>query len=163
MRTQRSLATLALALILSGAPAIASAGSVYNVYVNQGFRGVGLMPLGGVIPVVLAGTIPEGLEPAQFTDMLRSPGYAPPTRFVPSGTGYDNGTRMVFSFGNASPRGLCDEPRSGGASDVISVAFCTGDTTISLATLRRGSNLQGDLNQVMREIISRPRALGGLI
>ncbi|MEM9012233.1 MAG: hypothetical protein AAGE18_13470 [Pseudomonadota bacterium] len=144
------------AVVLTATPALS--GFLYNTRVDETFRVGKSQPLGGVIPVVLVGQIPNGLTAEQFTAMLRAPGYAPRTGFVPS-DGPVGGTRIVFAFGSSNVTSLCRGPSAGGSRE-LSAAFCVGSTAVSTATLRPGGNMQRDLNQVMRALIFRPEAGG---
>ncbi|MEO0999356.1 MAG: hypothetical protein AAFW69_01935 [Pseudomonadota bacterium] len=149
----RKTLILALAAFIAAAPA-AQAARVYNIFVERAFRNPFDLPLGGIIPVVTAGPIFDGLSEEEFASLISVPGKFARTRFAPGDPNDLRGVRWVFAFGVNSPVGLCRRvPQGGGASDIVSMAICIGTQDVRRATFRRGRNLERDLSELTHAIL----------
>lgn len=112
--------------------------------------------LGGSRTIYTLGDPPQGLAPQDFADILRSPGWYPPTVFEarplsPNPRGY----YFVAGFGTDDNVELCTRPSAGPDPALLSIALCRDFRLISRAALRieAAAPLEPQLTTLMRVLL----------
>ncbi|MEL6235243.1 MAG: hypothetical protein AAFR46_12625 [Pseudomonadota bacterium] len=153
---------LLLLIAMTGLAACATTQPTGGVVYNTDFDRVFSLNvrLGGVQDVEFYGTAPNGLAPQGFADLMRTPGWYPPTQFRAVTPDPDpRGYYFVTSFGTDVVTPLCDRPRSGGDPRLVAMALCLDVRQISRAVLRIDESrpLEPQISSLMRSLLPPPR------
>lgn len=136
------------------------AGTIYNIYLEEAFGSPSFRPLGPSLPVIIKGTPPNGLRPADIIDLLSPPAWTPNTRFrLSNETEAGSGMRLVLTFGSTSVTRLCETPSGGSDTGRLAAGTCLGGTTISVASMRLSQSRSldrelGDLVRILAPVTS---------